>query len=266
MAERSGTGLQNLLQRFDSASHLQNASDFISGALLVKIMKNRFIFITVLAIFALAACGGHPQKKESLRTGDLIFIGIPANYTLNRDSMADAISDATGNDTLNLIHTAIAEVKGDSVWVIDATIKYNTDRHPLDSMIKSFTLKDGSLPVFIVKRLPDSCNVSAGVELAKTYCGRDYDLYFLPDNEPMYCTELVQVSYLDSKGNPLFQNKPMNFKNKDGEFPVYWVQLFQRLGVPIPQGIPGTNPQDMSKSPLLRTVDIDITENYKAGK
>lgn len=226
-------------------------------------MKNRFIlYISVLATMLAAGCGQKTAQKESLRNGDLIFIGIPANYTLNSDSMADAISDATGNDTLNLIHTAIAEVKGDSVWVIDATIKYRTDRHPLDSMIKSFTLKDGSLPVFIVKRLPDSCNVDAAVERAKTYCGRDYDLYFLPDNEPMYCTELVQVSYLDSKGNPLFQNKPMNFKNKDGEYPVYWVQLFERLGVPIPQGIPGTNPQDMSKSPLLSPVNIDITENY----
>lgn len=35
LAERLGTGLQNLLQRFDSARHLKNASGVTSGAFII---------------------------------------------------------------------------------------------------------------------------------------------------------------------------------------------------------------------------------------
>ena len=213
----------------------------------------------VAAIALLWACNGKKAVEENkLRTGDLIFIGIPASYTLDTNSIADAISDATGNDSLNIIHVAIAEVEADTTWIIDATIKYNTDRHPLDSMLQQFKLRGGVDPTYIVKRLPDSCDVKAAVERAKTFCGQPYDMAFTADNGAMYCSELVQNSFLDSKGGRLFESQPMNFKNKDGEFPKYWIQLFERLGSKIPQDMPGTNPQDMSASPLLTTVDIDL--------
>ena len=117
----------------------------------------RIIFILIVA--ALAGCGRGQDKvaalKANLRTGDLVFAGIPADYSLDDDSMGSAISDATGKGDLNLVHVAIAEVGNDTIWIIDATIKHGVDRHPLDTMLKDFTLKDGSLPVFIVKRLKD---------------------------------------------------------------------------------------------------------------
>ena len=50
----------------------------------------------------------------------------------------------------------------------------------------------------------------------------------------------------------------MNWKNAEGEYPLYWQQLFARLGEPIPQDVPGTNPQDMSESPILETVSIPL--------
>ncbi len=43
----------------------------------------------------------------------------------------------------------------------------------------------------------------------------------------------------------------MNFKNQEGEMPAYWTWLFGQLGEPIPQGVPGTNPQQMHASPQL---------------
>ena len=50
----------------------------------------------------------------------------------------------------------------------------------------------------------------------------------------------------------------MNFKNAEGEFPLYWEQLFALLGQPIPQDIPGTNPQAMSAEAILRPVDVKL--------
>ena len=47
-----------------------------------------------------------------------------------------------------------------------------------------------------------------------------------------------------------------SIKNENGEYPEYWVDLFTRLGTDVPQGVPGTNPQDLSSSPLLHAVPV----------
>lgn len=204
------------------------------------------------------SCTPSKEGPAKLKSGDLIFVGLPSDYSSGEDTMSQAITEATGRDSLNMIHVAIAEVEDGNIWIIDATLAHGCDRHPLDTMLKDFTLKNGSMPAFIVKRLPDSCDVSSAIKRAKSFCGQPYDSCFLPDNGAVYCSELVRESYLDSKGGYLFEGKPMNFRNARGEFPPYWTRLFERIGQPIPQGVMGTNPQDMSKSPLLKTVEVDI--------
>ena len=214
--------------------------------------------IAILAALALlAACA---PKPERLQTGDLIFVGIPADYDLDASSMDSAITEATGSDTgLNLIHAAIAEVDPEGrVWIIDATIKHGVDRHPLDTFLRDFTLRDGSYPVFKILRLKDNRQAEQYVENAKKQLGLPYDSAFLPDNDALYCTELVYECYRDGNGQPLFQAAPMNFKNAEGEFPLYWEQLFALLDQPIPQGIPGTNPQGMAEESVLRPVAVDL--------
>lgn len=212
------------------------------------------LFLAAFVLILLTACSG----GDRLRTGDLIFVGIPLDYVAEApaDSMDTAIAASTGvAGGLNLIHVAIAEVKADSVWIIDATLRHGVDRHPLDTFLTDFTLKDGSLPVFIVKRA-EGVDPEAAVGKAKTFCGQPYDLYFLPDNGAMYCSELVRESFLDAAGRPVFDNEPMNFRAADGSMPPYWEWLFGRLGTPVPQGLPGTNPQGMSASPVLKEVPV----------
>ena len=157
-----------------------------------------------------------------------------------------------------MIHVAIAEVKADSIWIIDATMARGVDRHPLDTFLRDFTLPDGSFPEFIVKRVK-GVDADAAIRRAKAFCGRKYDVRFLPDNEDLYCSELVQSSYLDADGNPVFPSLPMNFKAPDGTMPPYWEELFGRLGMEVPQGLPGTNPQNMSEAECLEDVGIDWT-------
>ncbi len=205
-------------------------------------------------ILALAAIS---CSRPALRSGDLLFVGIPCDYSLDPSAMGSGIAEATGRGDINYIHTAILEVGEDNVWVIDATIKRGVARYPLDSFLVDFTLKDGSLPLLEVMRIKDGPGDL--VENAKKFVGQPYDVHFLPDNGCMYCTELVRDSYLAPDGTPLFPANPMNFKGPDGEFPEYWQQLFAALGEEIPQDIPGTNPQDMRDSPLLEKVNIDIT-------
>ena len=89
---------------------------------------------------------------------------------------------------------------------------------------------------------------------AKSFIGQPYDWWYLPDNGKMYCSELVYESYLDSDGYHIFEAHPMNFRSPDGTMPQVWISIFEELGQPVPEGVLGTNPSDLSKSPLLYTI------------
>lgn len=212
----------------------------------------------LLASFAATLLLSSCAQKEKLKTGDLVFVKIPVEYNLEEDSMAQAIGEATsGENEMNVIHVAILEMEDGKPWIIDATIRHNVDRHPLDTFLKDFTLRDGSLPEFEVKRLKDKSLQKLSEQFvlnAKQYLGQEYDLYFKAGNGKMYCSELVQNSYLRPDGSFIFPSLAMNFRDEDGSMPVYWEQLFARLGEKIPQGEDGTNPKQMSLDEGLETV------------
>ena len=207
----------------------------------------------LILLFILGACCNLNEKRQ-IRTGDLLFIGIPMDYDAG-NNMAGAISAATGDGEINYIHTAVLEVDdAGSVWVIDATLAHGVDRHPLDTLLKDFTLNNGQRATFKVMRLKDNEGAARHVEQCKALLGEEYDVYFLPSNGKHYCTEVVYDCYLNRDGSHIFESVPMNFKNKDGEMPEYWTWLFGLLGQPVPQGVPGTNPQMMLASPALEYV------------
>lgn len=207
-------------------------------------------------IFGCRSRGGAPAGQ--LRPGDLVFVAIPLDYVPEGGSMAEAITASTGSDEMNIIHVAIADVADDGVYIIDATLAHGVDRHPLDTFKADFTLKDGSLPTFIIKRLKEPESAPDCIQKAVSFCGQPYDTAFLKDNGAMYCSELVRESYLTAAGAYLFDEKPMNWKDSEGNIPEYWTFLFGLLGMDVPQGEPGTNPADMMDSPLLETVDITL--------
>lgn len=188
--------------------------------------------------------------EERLQTGDLVFVGVEEGSAPDAGSMSDAIVSATGSIT----HVGIIEVDGSgTVWVIDASPKRGVARHTLRSFIS-----DNPRAVFTFKRLRDTSGVSRFVGNAKAHIGEPYDLAFLPDNGAMYCSELIRESCRRPDGSFLFDETPMNFLAADGTVPVYWEQLFEDLGMELPQGVLGTNPQEMSRSPLLEEVEIEL--------
>lgn len=223
----------------------------------------RFWTLILLATVSLAglSCTKQPaaQTAPKIESGDLLFVGIPMHYW--DDSITDAIAQATAaaGDTVNFIHTAILEVDpAGGIWVIDATLAHGVDRHPLDTMLADFRLKEGNTRTLRVMRLTDNRDAVRFVEQAKGMLGEGYDLYFKAANGLHYCTELVYDTYVDAAGKHLFESVPMNFKNKEGEMPAYWTKLFATLGEPVPQGQPGTNPQMMIDSPqLIHVLDLN---------
>ena len=162
---------------------------------------------------------GQQLDHQSVERGNLLFFEDTAG-------MGFAVRESTGNYT----HVALVETVGDTLWIIDATPTSNPT----------------------IYRLTISFDTAAVLTRAKSLIGQPYDDAFLPDNGKIYCSELIYEVFLDSVGNHLFKPKPMNWRSKDGNLPEYWQNHFKALDMPVPEGVPGTNPTDLSRSPLLR--------------
>lgn len=218
-----------------------------------------WILASILMFFT--AC----MQRERLQEGDLIFVGTPRDYSSER--MGGAIAEATGaGGPVNYIHVGIVRVRDGVVSVVDATPERGVAVHSLHSFIEDALLPDGSLPVFTVRRLRDTSGAAGFVRNAERLAGLPYDETFLPENEAYYCSELVWAAYVREDGTPVFRSAPMNFLAPDGRLPRYWQELFDRLGMGVPQGVAGTNPQDMSDDPALKPVRIDIRSFYPSEK
>ena len=177
----------------------------------------------------------HP--RYTLQSGDLLFL------TKNRSDMENAITASTGEYT----HVALVERdSADDVWIIEASPKKGVQRISYSQFEREHLLGSFS-GSFNIYRLTIPFDTAAVISRARNLVGKPYDNAFLPDNDAYYCSELIQVAF----GN-LFESKPMNWRDADGNLPEYWVKHFEELNIPVPEGILGTNPTDLSRSHLLR--------------
>ena len=198
--------------------------------------------IMLLSLF-LALSWGEIRLKD-LQNGDLIFVGA------ENSAFSEAISSATKKDEANFTHTGIVELSKQGAFVIEAS----ADRGGVVRTEWQAFLKDAKGRKIALMRLKNrsKLDINAIITRAKGYLGQPYDYNFLPNNDKMYCTELVWEAFLDENGKRIFEAKPMNFYAADGSLPAYFKELFEeKLKVAVPQGVLGTNPNDMSKSKVL---------------
>lgn len=190
------------------------------------------------AVCLLSSC----RTDTAPQTGDLIF------FTGGSSSMDDAISSSTGD---GFVHVAIVEVDSEgTAWLIDATPQKGVSREKLETKL----LEEKGKAVLM--RLKDSTGVTASVQRAKGLIGSPYDFAFLPDNDAYYCSELVYECFLRPDGSHIFSCQPMNFLDSEGNLPAYWKELFEKLQMDVPQGLPGTNPEDLSRSTTLQRASL----------
>ena len=146
----------------------------------------------------------------------------------------------------------IIEVRGDSIFVIEAEPRNGVRRLPLAGFVED---QDGAVLKYM--RLKTAFAADEAIARAKSRIGEPYDWYYLPDNGRCYCSELVYDSYLDESGAHIFPAESMSFRDADGQMPQFWIDLFAALGCEVPEGEKGTNPDSMAESGLLYGVFLD---------
>lgn len=202
-------------------------------------MKKFIIFLTILVI-GMSACT--PVNYEP-HDCDLIF------QVAETSDFSKAITDATAQkDDLKFDHVAIVFTRNEEVQVIEASAKKGVSILPFEAFVQS-------LPAgYVIKRVKNELVSSDILKNAFAHLGEPYDWSYLPGNGKMYCSELVYECFTDKDGQKLFQARPMNFRDENGIMPPFWIELFKKLGEEIPEGVLGTNPNDLSKEGVLEEV------------
>lgn len=180
------------------------------------------------------------ENERELASGDLLFVR-------GKDSeMEKAISASTGEYT----HVALVERdKNGYVWVFEADRQEGVRQIEFYEWVKEYANQ------YDVFRLAQPFDTADVISRAKRLLWKPYDDAFLSDNNKFYCSEFIYECFWKD-GEHLFETRPMNWRDADGNIPDYWIEHFQKLGVPVPEGVPGTNPTDMSRSPLLGKIDL----------
>lgn len=200
----------------------------------------------LLIVSSLSGCNSYEFIPQE---GDLLF------QIEGTSDFSAAITEATAqHDSLKFAHVAIVALDDNGKpYIIEASSEYGVTRTEWeDFLTKSRSINDK--PGVVVMRINTDFPAEEAINRAKSHIGEEYDWSYRPDNGKMYCSELVYDCFLDRKGEHLFTANPMNFRNEGGEIPAFWTALFEGLGETIPEGVPGTNPNDMAKSNILTEV------------
>ena len=214
---------------------------------MIKNLPKKLNYFIHIFIFLLCACTTSVDSFR-LQTGDLLF-------QVDKGSMSEAIAKVTiGESNINYTHVGIVLVKNDTIFVIEA-IPSGVSKTLLDTfMLRSVILEER--PIVAVGRLKQEYHeyIPHALVRAENLLGKPYDFVFCPDNDAYYCSELVEVSFLDKQNTPIFEPISMNFRDADGNLPTYWIEHFEKHNAVIPENRLGSNPANLSKSDKLEII------------
>lgn len=109
-------------------------------------------------------------------------------------------------------------------------------------------------PHALVGRVGADVDIHKSVRRCLMQVGKPYDDLYLPGDSAIYCSELVQLNYVDSQGALIFDPVPMSFHDATGQVTDYWLKFYAERGMTVPEGAPGSNPGELSQRPQVTIV------------
>ena len=77
--------------------------------------------------------------------------------------------------------------------------------------------------------------------------GQPYNWSFIKSRPGYYCSEYIMNAFQPAQ---IFTEAPMTFGPNNSILPG-WLDYYADLGLPVPNGEPGTNPNGLANSPHL---------------
>lgn len=198
--------------------------------------------MNLLTILGLSANG---QSTLKIKTGDLLF----------RETVSSNLSQAIDQVTqtskqTHFSHIGIAVVKHDSVFVLHASpnggtckIRLNEFLHPEGDSVH--------VVVYRLKKLYQSA-IPKAIKNANSLLGKPYNFSYILSDSSHYCSEFIYRAF---ESDSIFKLNPMTFKDPaTGEFAPTWVEYYKKLGLEIPEGQPGCNPNGMAASDKIERI------------
>ena len=202
--------------------------------------KSIGILLCMLCTLTIGAQQMKKINRTNLCEGDLLFCAKEAS---------NPITEVTqGVSGMKIDHVAIVHKQVNKTYALEAIHKGVT-LTPIDSFM-------ARRETVVAARLCDTLGVAQSVERALSFLGRPYDFNFMPSDSAFYCSELVQKNYRYSNGQLVFKPIAMSFHDKTGKITDYWKEYYGRQGLTVPEGEPGSNPGDLSRSKAIQILGI----------
>ncbi len=212
-------------------------------------MRKLYFLLSILILVQYCA---DKENQFKLQNGDLLFSVGEGNSELLL-----AIQTSTGKDMeIPFTHVGIVSIENGDTFVIEATSPEGVVKTPLEEYFEKTAVLNNKY-LMAVGRVNKEVEytIPGAIKNAKSHLGKGYDYAYDETNNQFYCSELVRFAFLDSLDKPIFKPLAMTFKNPETDsIDAYWIKHFEELSKPVPEGEPGTNPADMSKSPVIKIV------------
>jgi len=203
-------------------------------------------FLLIVSIILLACGSENSQKTFELQAGDLLF------QDLDGSSLSDAIEEVTAEEKpLSFSHVGIMVSNKNGNLVVLEAIGEAVQYTSLDRFLGR-SLNADSMPKVLVARLKEQhqSRIGKAILYGKSLINLPYDSAYIMSDSSYYCSELIYEMFKHSgDSSEIFKLNPMTFKDATtGEFHPVWVDYYKELGLEIPEGEPGCNPNGMSES------------------
>lgn len=208
--------------------------------------------LAVLCAAALAAASCSVDDVRVLREGDLLFqVGGGSDFV----RAIEDVTTAPGAE-LSFSHVGVLHFGDEGPMVVEATPEGGVALARLEDFLRECAHGPKGEPLLALGRYPDAVLAEKAAARSLGHLGKGYDRAFSPGDSLLYCSELVFVSFLDDALRPVFHEAPMTFRDSTGTTSPLWTEYYARLGEPVPEGVPGTNPNDLYREPALVRVAV----------
>lgn len=183
-------------------------------------------------------------SAQLVQMGDLLFV------TSSQTTLSTSINAVTQTAAQhNFTHVGMVEIDADdAIWVLHAGPRHGVERLTLDSFVAQSYNQNQQIAIY---RLSDTVaiNFDAVIAQAKRHLGKPYNYTYIRTDTAFYCADYIWDAF---QQYDIFQLEPMTFIHPHTQdFDTGWVAHYQQLGIAIPEGKPGCNPNKMATNELL---------------